>query len=163
MFPRCSIRSIYLSSTWQEAAIHFVTELQQIQYELWTVSYVSFVTYIGMIVALVAFADCTSMWQKWVTGLVVSLFHSIAASSILLIFECLFEIASERGSLGHEGENSLYRYFSLSTFDLSALQAVDFLHLTHMFSEFMKFGMTMFDGTWFKIAFNSVYSRDFTT
>ncbi|TMW64187.1 hypothetical protein Poli38472_012809 [Pythium oligandrum] len=145
MFPRCSVHAIHTSATWQEAAMQFAWELLEVQHEMLTSSYVSFVTYVMMLATVTAFADFTSLWKKCITGLLVSFSHCLAAFSILLIFECIFEVAIERGSLGHEGDNSLYRYFTASLPDFSDVQVYDVLNVTQLFAEFMKFCMTIFD------------------
>lgn len=146
MFPRCSVRSIYASPTWQDAAVQFVQELIAVQVEMVTLSYVSLFTFTVMVVTLIVFADCTSLPKKCVTGVLVSCLHALAAFTILLVFECILEIATVRGTLGREGAHSLYNYFSSTLPDFSQLARFDVFNLAHLFAEFMKVCMTIFDG-----------------
>lgn len=147
MFPRCSVRSIYASLTWQDAAVQFVQELIAVQVEMVTLSYVSLFTFSVMVVTLIAFTDCTSLPKKCITGVLVSCLHALAAFTILLVFECILEIATVRGTLGREGAHSLYGYFSSTLPDFSRLARFDVFNLAGLFAEFMKVCMTIFDGT----------------
>jgi hypothetical protein len=146
MFPRCSVRDIYTSATWSDVAVEFIVQIHGVLAEMLTSSYVSITTSAVMVVSLMAFADCTALWQKVATGLVVAYCHCVAASSILLVFESIFEIAIARGSLGHDGDHSLYNYFSASVPAFSVMDGVDVLGVGHLFGRFMKLCMTIFDG-----------------
>lgn len=147
MFPRCSVSSIYASPTWKDAATQFIQELIEVQVEMVTTSYVSLLAFTAMVVTLIVFADCTSVTKKCVTGVLISCLHCLAAFTILLVFECILEIATVRGTLGREGSNSLYNYFSSTLPDFSRLAPFDVFNLAHLFAEFMKLCMTIFDGT----------------
>lgn len=147
MFPRCSVRSIYTSPTWRDAAVQFIQELVAVQVEMVTLSYVSLATFTVMVATLIGFADCTSVPKKIVTGVAISSLHCLAAFTMLVVFECILEVASVRGTLGREGTHSLYDYFSSTLPDFSPLARFDVFHLTHGFAEFLKLCMTVFDGT----------------
>ncbi|DAZ93441.1 TPA: hypothetical protein N0F65_003138 [Lagenidium giganteum] len=145
MFPRCSVSQIYASPTWSEAAVRFAAELLQVLYEMVAHSYISLATCVGMVVVLTVFADCNRLWKKCATGIVVSLVHCIAAFTILLVFECMFEIATVRGLLGREGSHSLYHSFTSALPDFSVLAAYDVLNLHQLYAVFLKYCMTIFD------------------
>uniref|UniRef100_K3WH55 Uncharacterized protein n=1 Tax=Globisporangium ultimum (strain ATCC 200006 / CBS 805.95 / DAOM BR144) TaxID=431595 RepID=K3WH55_GLOUD len=145
MFPRCSVSSIYASATWQDAATQFIQELVEVQVEMVTTSYVSLLTFVMMVATLIVFADCTSLPKKCITGILISCLHCLAAFTILLVFECILEIATVRGTLGREGSHSLYDYFSSTLPDFSRLAPYDVFHIAHLFAEFMKLCMTIFD------------------
>lgn len=146
MFPRCSVRLIYASPTWLDAAAQFVQELVAVQVEMVTVSYVSLFTFVVMVATLTVFADCTSVPKKCATGVVISALHCLAAFTMLVVFECILEMASVRGTLGRDGAHSLYDYFSSTLPDFSGLSRFDVFSLAHVFGEFMKICMTIFDG-----------------
>ncbi|KAE9129507.1 hypothetical protein PF010_g4146, partial [Phytophthora fragariae] len=122
MFPRCSVGSIYAASTYWEAAAQFCQELVHLLIDMVTTSYVSLLCSIGMLVGMIGFADCTTLPKRCAMGLAVSFTHCIAAFTILLIYECLLEVASVRGSLGREGEHTLYLFFSSTLPDFSAIR-----------------------------------------
>lgn len=146
MFPRCSVRLIYASPTWSSAAAQFAQELVAVQVEMVTESYVSLFTFAVMVATLSAFADCTSVPKKCVTGVVVSALHCLAAFTMLVVFECILEMATVRGTLGREGVHSLYDYFSSTLPDFSRLAYLDVFNVARFFGEFLKVCMTIFDG-----------------
>ncbi|GLD93761.1 hypothetical protein PINS_up002366 [Pythium insidiosum] len=143
MFPRCSVGAIYASPTWSESIYRFIDELLTMQYEMLTSSYVSLITAVGMSIMIAAFADTTSTVKRCITAIVVSLSHCIAAFSILVLFECIIDIATERGSLGRQGNHSLYEFFSASL--PSPVTSVDASSTMQLFANFMKLCMTIFD------------------
>ncbi|RLN02450.1 hypothetical protein BBJ28_00006242 [Nothophytophthora sp. Chile5] len=146
MFPRCSVSSIYASETWWDAAGQFCHELVELLSDMATTSYVSLLCFLAMLVGMIGFADCTSLPKKCVMGTTVSCCHCVAAFTILLIYECILEVASVRGALGHEGDHSLYLYFSSTLPDFSAVRQYDVLGLASLYGDFMQLCMTIFDG-----------------
>ncbi|KAE8892553.1 hypothetical protein PF006_g5056 [Phytophthora fragariae] len=145
MFPRCSVGSIYAASTYWEAAAQFCQELVHLLIDMVTTSYVSLLCSIGMLVGMIGFADCTTLPKRCAMGLAVSFTHCIAAFTILLIYECLLEVASVRGSLGREGEHTLYLFFSSTLPDFSAIRQYDIFGLASLYGDFMRLCMTIFD------------------
>ncbi|KAL4087625.1 hypothetical protein PRIC1_013514 [Phytophthora ramorum] len=145
MFPRCSVGSIYAAATWWEAAAQFYLELVQLLCDMVTTSYVSLLCSIGMLVGMICFADCTTLPKRCAMGLAVSCFHFVAAFTILLVYECLLEVASVRGSLGSEGEHSLYLFFSSTLPDFSSIRKYDIFGLASLYGDFMQLCMTIFD------------------
>ncbi|KAE8911680.1 hypothetical protein PF003_g4846 [Phytophthora fragariae] len=78
-------------------------------------------------------------------GMAVSFTHCIAAFTILLVYECLLEVASVRGSLGREGEHTLYLFFSSTLPDFSAIRQYDIFGLASLYGDFMRLCMAIFD------------------
>ncbi|KAJ0403995.1 hypothetical protein P43SY_001389 [Pythium insidiosum] len=146
MFPRCSAGAIYASPTWSDAISLFVDELWSMQHEMLASSYVSLLTAVGMFISIAAFADTTSHLKRCITALIVSAAHCIAACSILVLFECIIDIATERGSLGREGNHSLYEFFSASLpSSVTMSSGSDPSSAMRLFADFMKLCMTIFD------------------
>ncbi|KAG3116671.1 hypothetical protein PI124_g5888 [Phytophthora idaei] len=145
MFPRCSVGSIYAAATRWDAAAQFYHELVHVLYDMVTTSYVSLVCSIVMLVGTIGFADCTTLPKRFVLGLAVAFFHYVAAFTILLVYECLLEVASVRGALGREGEHTLYLFFSSTLPDFSAIRKYDIFGLSSLYGDFMQICMTIFD------------------
>ncbi|KAL7692206.1 putative calcineurin-like phosphoesterase domain, ApaH type [Plasmopara halstedii] len=145
MFPRCSVGSIYAAATHWDAVVQFYQELVHVLYDMVTTSHVSLLCSIAMLFGTIGFADCTTFPKRCAMGLTVSCFHYVAAFTILLIYECLLEIASARGALGREGEHTLYLFFSSTLPDFSAIRKYDLFGLASLYGEFMQLCMTIFD------------------
>ncbi|KAE9134251.1 hypothetical protein PF010_g2525 [Phytophthora fragariae] len=145
MFPRCSVGSIYAAATYWEAAAQFCQELVHLLRDMVTTSYVSLLCSIGMLVGMIGFADCTTLPKRCAMGMAVSFTHCIAAFTILLVYECLLEVASVRGSLGREGEHTLYLFFSSTLPDFSAIRQYDIFGLASLYGDFMRLCMAIFD------------------
>ncbi|KAI9914831.1 hypothetical protein PsorP6_007924 [Peronosclerospora sorghi] len=145
MFPRCSIGSVYAAATHWDAAWQFGNELLHVVSDLLTTSTVSLLCCIGMLVAAIGFADCTTLPKRMALGLAVSCSHCVAAFSILLVYEWLLEVASVRGALGREGDHTLYLFFTSTLPDFSAIRQYDLLGLASFYGDFMRLCMTIFD------------------
>lgn len=146
MFPRCSVGEILSMPTWSAVASRFVLELVHLLSDMIGASYVSLATAVIMVVVLSVFADCDSVSKQIIVGVVVSAIHFVVAFTILVVFECAFEVAATRGALGSEGPNSLYQYFSSTLPDFSPLEKYDVLRLGRLYGAFMRLCMTIFDG-----------------
>uniref|UniRef100_A0AAV1T0I2 Calcineurin-like phosphoesterase domain-containing protein n=1 Tax=Peronospora matthiolae TaxID=2874970 RepID=A0AAV1T0I2_9STRA len=145
MFPRCSVGSIYAAATRWEAVAQFFQELVSLLVDMVMTSNVSLLCCIGMLLATIGFADCTTLPKRCAMGLVVSCFHFVAAFTVLLAYELLLEVASARGALGREGEHTLYLYFSSTLPDFSAIRKYDVFRLASLYGEFMRLCMTIYD------------------
>ncbi|RLN59801.1 hypothetical protein BBJ29_003927 [Phytophthora kernoviae] len=104
--------------------VAFFQELVQLLCDMVMTSYVSLLCSLGMLVGTIAFAD---------------------SFTILLIYECLLEVSTVRGSLGLEGEHTLYLFFSSTLPDFSAIRQYDILGLASLYGDFMKLCMTFYD------------------
>ena len=124
----------------------FLDELIQLHWELISQSTISLAFLLGWIMSLVIFADCTTFGKQCAVGLTVSAIHCIAAFSVLILLECLTDVAIDRGAVGRDGENSLYTYFLSHIPDLSHLAEYDIFNITKLYAMWMKHSMTVFDG-----------------
>lgn len=128
--------------------MRFVKELVHVLVEMLTTSYLSLSISVAMLVTLIGFADCTTPWRKCLMGFSISCLHFLAAFTILLVFESILDVATTRGTLGREGANSFYNFFTDSVPDFSGLRNYDVLNLSYLYTDFMRICMTIFDGTY---------------
>ena len=70
-------------------------ELFQIHMDVLSISYVSFMAYILLFICQIFFADTSSWIKKIIVGFFATTAHSIAAFSMLIIFESLFQAATD--------------------------------------------------------------------
>ncbi|KAF0700957.1 Aste57867_8527 [Aphanomyces stellatus] len=145
MFPRCAVGDIYEGETWSSAGWNFFYELWNIHYEVLTTSYLSLATYIGLLVGHALFADTTSMGKRLLVGVISSLCHSIAAFSVLIAFESMFQAATDRGALGDGGLYALYHYYQVHVPDMVRLREYDYFNLLPVYSSAVKYILTIFD------------------
>ncbi|ETV93544.1 hypothetical protein, variant 8 [Aphanomyces invadans] len=145
-FPRCSVGQIYESAEWTTVAWNFVADLWAVHYEVFTTSYLSLATYVGLGIGHWLFADSTSPTKRLVISVATSLCHSMAAFSVLIAFESMFQAASDGGALGgDDGVDALYKYYQIHVPNMVQLRSYDYFSLIPLYSTCVKYILTIFD------------------
>lgn len=146
MFPRCSVGEILDAPTWASVVHRLGVEFSALLRDLVTKSYVSLLVLVVMFMVLAAFTDSPSVPKQLGVGVLMSACHVLAAFTVLLVFECVLELATARGALAQDGPDSLFRYWSSSLPDFSPLRDYDLLGLAELYAELLRVAMTIFDG-----------------
>ncbi|RHY81921.1 hypothetical protein DYB31_012725 [Aphanomyces astaci] len=120
-----------------DVVVNFLADLWTVHYQMLTTSYLSLATFVGLVVGHWLFADSTSSAKRLVISVAASLCHSMAAFSVLIAFESMFQAASDRGALGgHDGGvDALYQYYQLHVPDMvQLLRPFDYFGLIPLYS-----------------------------
>ncbi|RQM28072.1 hypothetical protein B5M09_007715 [Aphanomyces astaci] len=105
------------NAEWTDVVVNFVADLWTVHYQMLTTSYLSLATFLGLVVGHWLFADSTSSAKRLVISVAASLCHSMAAFSVLIAFESMFQAASDRSATPLSGIIvGVYLYLAVNVF-----------------------------------------------
>ncbi|RHY54175.1 hypothetical protein DYB34_005892 [Aphanomyces astaci] len=105
------------NAEWMDVVVNFLADLWTVHYQMLTTSYLSLATFLGLVVGHWLFADSTSSAKRLVISVAASLCHSMAAFSVLIAFESMFQAASDRSATPLSGIIvGVYLYLAVNVF-----------------------------------------------